>query len=130
MADQVNEVLDGQLAYGTGPVTIAGTVYIVENETINGNATEATDRGVKGLPGRARTVKDRYSGQMVLQLAGPATPYPQFGDQFDWYVKAEKKNLRFYINKPVDQTRSNQPNEIETVTIEVMEAKGTVSTVA
>ncbi len=121
-------VLDGVMDYGTSPVTISGTVYIVDTENLSPNYTEASDNTSSGGPGRARWTKQRWGGTMTLQLATGATAYPVVGATFTHTVPNDGALTFVVTNVPFEA--NNNPSNIRTMTITVSQVIYGITTVA
>lgn len=111
-------ILDGTPPYGTkGTITIAGTVYNIEDEKVTPNWADAQDRLPTGAPNRKRWTKDRYGLELKLQLASSATAYPPSGSTFSYQIKSETSTTTFVVIH-VPEERNNEVAFIETVTIQ------------
>jgi hypothetical protein len=122
------QILDGTPPHGTmGTVTINSVAYIVEDEKVTPNWSEASDRTAAGLPNRKRWTKDRYGLELKLQLASSATAYPPPGMTFQYTPKNEATALTFIVIKTPEE-RNNEESFIETVTITCEQAIGSVTT--
>lgn len=123
-----NIILDGTPPYGTlGTITINTVAYIVEDEKVTPNWSEAMDRTSTGRPNRKRWTKDRYAIDLKLQLASSATPYPPPGSTFAYTPKNETSPLTFVVIKTPEE-RNNEESFIETVTISCEQVINSITT--
>lgn len=124
------EILDGTPPYGTkGTITIAGTVYIIEDEKVTPKWDTAEDRFATGSPNRKRWTKGRYDLELKLQLASAATPYPPPASTFNFVVKNETNPVQFVVIETPEE-RNNETSFIETVTIKCESVVNAITTVA
>lgn len=124
------EILDGTPPYGTkGTITIAGTVYIIEDEKVTPKWDTAEDRLANGSPNRKRWTKGRYDLELKLQLASSATPYPPPASTFNFVVKNETNPVPFVVIETPEE-RNNETSFIETVTIKCESVVNAITTVA
>lgn len=121
-------ILDGTAPHGTmGTITINTVAYIVEDEKVTPNWSEASDRKADGSPNRKRWTRDRYKLELKLQLAASNTAYPPPGSTFTYAPKNIGNAITFVvINTP--EERSNEESQIETATISCEEVVNSITT--
>lgn len=108
--------LDGEMPYGTTPVTINGNTYIVKSFTPDNPIAEVTDEGSVGEDTRSRAVRKQRAFSAELQLATGSTVLPHFADSFS-YVTDPNYGTEYWVVQTAVAARSSAAGDIRTCTI-------------
>ena len=121
--------LDGEMPYGTTPVTIDGETYIVKSFVPDNPVAEVVDENSTGGDSRARVVRKQRGFSAELQLATSSTVYPQFGDTFT-YVTDANYGTETWVVHTATAPRSNGAGDIRTVSVTGKSVINSITTVA
>jgi hypothetical protein len=124
-----NSFLDGEMPYGTTPVTIDGETYIVKSFTPDNPVAEVVDEDSNGSDSRARVVRKQRGFSAELQLATSSTAYPQFGDTFT-YITDPNYGTENWVVHTATVPRSNGASDIRTVSLTGKSVINSITTVS
>jgi hypothetical protein len=108
--------LDGEMPYGTTPVTINSIVYIVKSFSPDRPVSEVVDENSVGGDSRARVVRKQSGFTAELQLATTSTAYPKFGDTFSYTVDSNYGAESWVVHSAIPGL-SNGAGDIRTLSV-------------